>query len=91
MPTVLSIAITALDENVLAELLKFKQALIRFYASQKKAVLFIEKTSAPKSSGRTLHTVIHCYAVSPEVEADAPLYFKQALLDIARHAGRRLA
>ena len=67
------------DEQIWAELVKFKQALYRMFRSEKQGVIFLEKTAEPH---RKRHTYIECIAVPLEVEADAALYFKQALMEV---------
>ena len=48
------------------------------FRSEKQGVIFLEKTA---ETHQRRHTFIECIAVPLEVEADASLYFKQALME----------
>lgn len=67
---------TMVDEEVYAEVDKFKRGLRRMFAAEGRGVLFIETVMG---LGRLPHTHVRCVPMDEELEADAPMYFKQAL------------
>ncbi|CAK4338561.1 unnamed protein product [Aphanomyces euteiches] len=71
-------AMTAVDEAVDAEIARFKAALEAMAQSQKQSVLFVEHTH---DASKRRHSFITCVPVAREVAADAPLYFKQAMME----------
>ena len=54
------------------------------FRSENQGVIFLEKTMHPS---KRRHTVIECIAVPLDVEADAALYFRQALNEVDEEWG----
>eukprot|EP01107_Rhizomastix_libera_P005377 TRINITY_DN1876_c0_g1_i1.p1 TRINITY_DN1876_c0_g1~~TRINITY_DN1876_c0_g1_i1.p1 ORF type:complete len:865 (-),score=329.37 TRINITY_DN1876_c0_g1_i1:50-2263(-) len=67
----------ALDEEVQAELSKFKKSLVDMYASQGKGVIFMETSM---NLDKHYHTIIDAIPLPKHLVEDAPAYFKEALL-----------
>ncbi|ETW00092.1 hypothetical protein H310_07517 [Aphanomyces invadans] len=71
-------SMSAADEAVDADVRQFKAALVSMAASQHMSMLFLERTF---DAGRKKHTVIECVPVPTDVGMDAPMFFKQAMLE----------
>ena len=70
---------TECEENVMNEIHRFKQALTNMAQSLHKGILFFEEVHMPH--GRQ-HCVLECVMVPREVEMDAPIYFRKAMLEV---------
>ena len=68
------------DENVWAELAQFKQSLFSMFRSLGQGVIFVERTY---ESSKRRHAFMEAIGVPRDLEADTPLYFKQALNESA--------
>jgi hypothetical protein len=80
-------ALTACDEDVYAELNRFKQALHAHFAARGEDVIFLETCvglargagAGAGAGGR--HTRVEVVPMPRELAADAPLFFRKAILD----------
>ncbi|XP_028156568.1 CWF19-like protein 2 homolog [Ostrinia furnacalis] len=70
--------VTALDEDVWAEILTFRKALTRFFNTQGKDVVFFEMAT---KLHRFPHMVLNCVPLPRDVGDTAAIYFKKALLE----------
>lgn len=73
-------ASTGLDEDVALEVEKTKAALRKMWASKGKSVVFLETVLS--SGSRRQHCTIEAIPLPRSVALDAPLYFKQGLMEV---------
>lgn len=77
-------ALTGADDDVFAEINRFKVALHAHYSESGRDVLFLE-TALQRSGGGSgvlgRHTAVDVVPLDREVALDAPLFFRQALTD----------
>ena len=73
-----ALGLTMVDEEVFAEVERFKRCLLRMFASLRapQTAVFIETVMHLK---KQRHTVLECIPLPPEVGLDAPLYFSKAI------------
>ena len=72
------VASVRFDEELWTEVRNFKKCLISMARDAKKEVLFCESVL---KLGQQRHTVIECIPVEPRLFADAPMYFKKAIME----------
>ena len=65
--------------QVYDEVNRFKASIHNFFASQGRDVIFLE--TATRFADRRRHTCIECIPMDREEGADAPLFFRKAILD----------
>ncbi|KAK8831173.1 hypothetical protein WA577_003344 [Blastocystis sp. JDR] len=69
---------TECDEDVIREIRRFQQALAAMARSLGKGIVFFEEVHLPRGKQ---HCVVECVMVPEEVAADAPIYFRKAMLE----------
>ena len=70
---------TECDEDVMYEIQRFQQALTAMARSLNKGLICFEEVHLPR--GRQ-HCIVECVMVPKEVEMDAPIYFRKAMLEV---------
>eukprot|EP00794_Sanderia_malayensis_P018404 gene18404-20259_t len=70
------VASTYLDEDIMQEVMMFKQSLVKMFKEKDEDVIFLETF---KSAKKQHHMFIECIPVPKEIGDMAPIYFKKAI------------
>lgn len=68
------------DNSVWEDMRNFKKSLLRMFAAQGKAVLFLELAFSAARMRR--HAIVECIPIPPGAAKQAPLYFKKAIDEV---------
>jgi CWF19-like protein 2 len=71
-------AATSMDENEWEEVQYFQKFLCKMFEKQGRKCLFLETVHSVR---KQRHTVIECIPISHELFTEAPMYFRNAILD----------
>ena len=70
---------TECDEDVMYEIQRFIHALTAMARSMGKGLICFEEVHLPRGKQ---HCIVECVMVPKEVEMDAPIYFRKAMLEV---------